>query len=39
MRSRDIYALNPVVPSRWAASRDYTPMLSLDITAELEAFT
>jgi nucleoporin NUP82 len=39
MRSGDVYALNPVVPSRWVASRDYIQMLSLDITAELEAFS
>ncbi|CCX32986.1 hypothetical protein FPQ18DRAFT_329475 [Pyronema domesticum] len=39
MRSGDVYALNPVVPSRWMASRAYIQMLSMEITEELDAFT
>lgn len=37
MRGGDIYALTPLVPSRWKASRDYLQNLSLDITADLES--
>lgn len=37
MRGGDIYALSPLVPSRWNASREYLQNLSLDITADLES--
>lgn len=37
MRGGDIYALTPLVPSRWNASREYLQNLSLDITADLES--
>lgn len=37
MRGGDIYALTPLVPSRWGASREYLQNLSLDITADLES--
>lgn len=36
MRGGDIYALVPLVPSRWMASTDCLQRLSLDITAEVE---
>jgi nucleoporin NUP82 len=39
MRSGDVYALSPLVPSRWQVPRVYTQALSLDITAQMEAFT
>lgn len=38
MRSGDVYALTPVVPSRWNVSRDYIQRLSLEITSELDSF-
>jgi len=34
MRSGDIYALSPIVPSRWDAPQGYIQKLSLEITAE-----
>lgn len=37
MRSGDIYALSPLVPSRWLPPSGYIHALSLDITAEMEA--
>lgn len=37
MRGGDIYALTPLVPSRWGASREYLQNLSLDITADFES--
>lgn len=37
MRGGDIYALSPLVPSRWGASREYLQNLSLDITADFES--
>ncbi|KAL7272503.1 hypothetical protein RUND412_004690 [Rhizina undulata] len=36
MRGGDIYALSPIVPSRWMATPEYLQSLSLDVTAELE---
>lgn len=36
MRGGDIYALTPLVPSRWGAPREYLQNLSLDITADFE---
>ncbi|RPA90664.1 hypothetical protein L873DRAFT_1848718 [Choiromyces venosus 120613-1] len=36
MRGGDIYALTPVVPSRWKAPREYLQSLSLDINWGLE---
>ncbi|KAI5837597.1 hypothetical protein DFP73DRAFT_504399 [Morchella snyderi] len=37
MRGGDIYALTPLVPSRWMASRECLQKLSLSITADLES--
>lgn len=37
MRGGDIYALTPLVPSRWMASREYLQKISLNITADLES--
>ncbi|KAG0131875.1 hypothetical protein HOY82DRAFT_607214 [Tuber indicum] len=36
MRGGDVYALTPVVPSRWKAPREYLQSLSLDISWGLE---
>ncbi|KAI5787024.1 hypothetical protein DFH27DRAFT_574870 [Peziza echinospora] len=39
MRGGDIYALSPIVPSRWKASADYLNNLALEISTNLEALT
>lgn len=36
MRGGDIYALSPIVPSRWMATGDYLRNLSMNTAAELE---